>query len=214
MAQPSLVPPSLDHLVYATPNLESTVQDLREQLGVTPSPGGQHVGWGTRNYLLGLGDHSYLEIIGPDPEQTDFTGKRPFGLNTLEVPQLVAWAIRVTNIEAHVRQSRAAGYDPGAIQEMSRHTPDGERLCWKLTETESSLVPRLVPFIIDWGSTNHPSSTSSQGATLVDFHSVTQDAMGLQAKLAALGATCRVESGKSSRLVSQIEGRSGRAMLA
>src|SRR5262249_11322359 len=58
----------VDHLAYATPDLEKGVAEIERLLGVRATPGGQHPGRGTRNALVSLGPTSYLEIVGPDPD--------------------------------------------------------------------------------------------------------------------------------------------------
>ena len=55
--------PLLDHLVYATPDLDATCLDLENRLGVRPSSGGQHPGRGTRNALISIRPKAYLEAV-------------------------------------------------------------------------------------------------------------------------------------------------------
>ena len=84
----------LDHLVYATPDLDASVEELAERLGTDPVPGGAHPGWGTRNALIGLGPGSYLEVIGPDPGQPRSDHPRPLLIDELTSARLVTWAYR------------------------------------------------------------------------------------------------------------------------
>ena len=71
----------VDHLVYATPDLAAGVERVERLLGVKAVPGGQHPGGGTRNALIRLGDETYLEIIGPDPDQPKPPRPRRFGID-------------------------------------------------------------------------------------------------------------------------------------
>jgi hypothetical protein len=73
----------VDHLVYATPDLNRGVEEIERLLGVRATPGGQHPGRGTRNALIALGPSTYLEIIAPDPEQPPPKTPRLFGIDGL-----------------------------------------------------------------------------------------------------------------------------------
>ena len=157
----------LDHLVYATPRLGETVADLAAA-GLPTVPGGPHVGLGTRNHLAALGGGAYLEVIGPDPDQPAPTGPRPFGIDDLAGPALVAWCARPRRpLDEVCAAALAAGHDPGAIGEMSRRRPDGVLLAWRLTFPTA--VPGVVPFLIDWLDSPHPSESLPVGPVLERF---------------------------------------------
>jgi hypothetical protein len=211
---PAVVFIMLDHLVYAAPALEDAVREVADRLGVTPSPGGRHSGRGTRNFLLSLSSGAYLEIIGPDPEQPDPSGPRPFGVDELHGPRLVAWAVKAPDIERRVADARSAGYDPGPIQPMTRTQPDGTVLHWRLTTGGREASPDLIPFLIDWGDTPHPSVTSSQGASLREFWAESPEPESVEAKLRALGVALDVRCGEHPLLIARLTGPGGEITLS
>jgi hypothetical protein len=92
----------VDHLVYATPDLDASIRDLEALLGARASIGGQHLGRGTRNALITIGERAYLEIIGPDPDQPAPNGPRWFNIDALDRPRLVAWAAHGTDLDRFV----------------------------------------------------------------------------------------------------------------
>ena len=114
---------TVDHLVWATPDLDATLARVRDEWGVEPTVGGSHDGLGSRNVLLALGGTTYLEIVGPDPAQPDPVGPRPFGIDDLEIPTLVNWAAGVADIDLWIEWARRRGVDPGDAFAMQRTTP-------------------------------------------------------------------------------------------
>ena len=70
------------------------VEQLEKLLGVRATPGGQHPGAGTRNALIALGPTTYLEVVGPDPDQPQPDNTRLFGVDGLTAPRLVTWAAK------------------------------------------------------------------------------------------------------------------------
>ena len=146
----------IDHLVYATANLADSVDELNSRFGVALTPGGRHARFGTRNFLADLGDSRYLEVIGPDPEQPTPDAPRPFSIDNLTGPRLVTWAARVNNLDEAVRRAQAAGCDPGPIIAMSRDSPDGARLRWRMAlPPTAGELGGLVPLLIDWADAAH-----------------------------------------------------------
>src|SRR4051794_1446339 len=123
---------ALDHLVLATPDLIATAEWFAATTGVEPTPGGRHVGRGTRNVLCSLGATSYLEIVGPDPDQHAPAGGRPFGVDTLATPKIVSWAIAVQDMDAALDRARRVGGEPGGATPLQRGRPHGVTLPGRL----------------------------------------------------------------------------------
>ncbi|WP_222932700.1 VOC family protein [Nocardia yunnanensis] len=193
----------LDHVVLATPDLAGTVETVGRLLGVKPVAGGAHTGRGTRNYLLGLGNGAYLEIIGPDPEQPEPELPRPFGIDELSEARLAGWLVRVENIDAAVARARSAGYDPGDASDLSRTTPDGRILRWRLTFPAPSTGTQVVPALIDWGDTDHPANELPE-VPLRELEIVHPHPEPVTAQLRALGVDFAVRAGNRPALIARI----------
>lgn len=204
---------SLDHLVYGVPDLARGVEVLAETLGVRAAPGGSHPGFGTRNALLSIGPDTYLEIIGPDPEQPPTAG-RWFDLDALVAPRLVTWAAKADNdIEARTVRARAAGFDPGPVVPMSRQRPDGSRLAWHLTLAPRLAAAGLVPFLIAWGESPHPGAAAPEGCTLAALYGEHPRPEEVRPTLAALGVTLELRTAPQPALVAELDTPRGHIVL-
>ena len=203
----------LDHLVYGTPDVAKTIDDLERAWGVRAAWGGKHPN-GTHNALLSLGGGGYLEIIGPDPEQTpDPARPMSFGVDRLQSPKLLTWAIKAPGIAGWVKRARRAGYDPGAPQPLSRKRPDGMLLEWVLTRRQEPPGDGLLPFLIDWGETPHPANDAPAGCTFASLRAEHPDPGSIKVWTRALGEELDVRSGATPALIATIHTPNGRMEL-
>jgi hypothetical protein len=203
----------VDHVVYAGPDLRVATEKVERLLGVKATPGGQHPGRGTRNALIALGASSYIEIIGPDPEQPAPSLARPFGIDRLREPRLVTWSAKEHDLSGRVKSAASHGVTLGAIAEGSRQRPDGLLLKWTYTDPRTVVADGLVPFFINWGTTPHPAATAAGGVTLVGLKAEHSDPDRIRTMLGQLGIPLPVSAGKSVSLVATIDSPRGRVEL-
>lgn len=203
----------IDHVVYATPDLAAGIEEFEKRTGVCAAPGGQHPDWGTRNALVALGPASYLEIIGPDPDQPRPERPRPFGIDHLTAPRIVTWAANGADLETLVRDAAERGIRLGKVRRGKRERPDGVLLTWSYTELFTVVADGVVPFFIDWGQTEHPARGAPHGVRLIAFRAEHPQPEPVQKMLRDLGLDLIVTRGGSPRLYATIETAEGRIEL-
>jgi hypothetical protein len=199
----------VDHLVYASPDLRAAVDNVERLLGVTATAGGQHPGRGTRNALVALGPSTYLEIIGPDPEQPAPSLPRPFGIDRLTQPKLVTWSAKERDLEGRIRAAAAKGVALGALASGSRQRPDGVMLSWRYTDPRTVIADGLAPFFINWGDTPHPAASAASGGVLVGLRAEHPDPQKITATLAALSLAFPIAKGPTPSLIATIKTAKG-----
>jgi len=169
-AAEDVVPLLLDHILLGCNDLDGGIGFVEQRTGVRAAIGGVHPGRGTRNALLSLGERRYLEIIAPDPEQSEIPDT--YGLRRLEEPRLVAWAAHPNDIKSLASRLAQAGIQAQGPTPGSRKRPDGRLLQWKTLNLEDT-AGGLLPFFIEWSADSlHPSADSPQGCTLVKFEAL------------------------------------------
>lgn len=87
-------------------------------------------------------------------------------------------------IDEVVASSRRAGYDPGEVADLSRTTPDGTLLEWRLARREDRFD---VPFLIDWSDTPHPGLADLPTIELLAWQRIEPDPEPTQSAVRALG---------------------------
>jgi hypothetical protein len=195
---------TVDHLVYATPDLDATVDSLSRLLGVRAAPGGRHSGEGTRNALIALGPDSYLEVLGPDASQPELPRPRWLGVDDLERPRLTRWALKADDLARQVAEAERAGINLGQVLSGSRTREDGAHLTWRLTDPRVVVADGIVPFLIDWGTTPHPSESASHGVTLVGLRAEHPAPEQVQRLLEQLGISLDVREGVRAALIAML----------
>lgn len=199
----------VDHLVWSTPDLDAGIRKVQQLTGVRAVAGGSHPGFGTRNALLSLGNRTYLEIIGPDPQQADYRSPRVFRLDCITEPRLITWAANTTTLAEFAGMSFPDGQSIGQIRSMSRRRTDGVILEWQMTDPYAELADGVVPFLIDWGATPHPADTGPQELALVELRLQHPYPDATLQKLAAIGVGLEVRKAAQAGLTAVIDSPRG-----
>lgn len=207
----------LDHIVLATPDVQASVDEIAAATGIRAELGGHFQGRGVYNHLLALQDNAYLEIIGPDPNQADHEGPLPFGLHAMgeRAAHVPHWCCKAGDtIHERTAAALAAGFDIGEVRPLGRVLADGTRLDWHLTIADwPPLLGGLVPFLIDWGESRHPSSTAVKGARFASWHGEHPEIAEVRRAHEALGVELELHEGPVPALVAVIEGPDGSITL-
>ena len=211
-ADPALLA-RVDHLVYATPDLDRGISEIEAIFGVKASPGGQHPGRGTRNALVSLGPTTYLEIFAPDPAQPFPETPRAFGLDNLKSSRLVAWYVNSEDLDKARSEAVRAGVPLGEIRSGSRRRGDGVEISWRFTDPLVLVADGIVPLFIDWGHSPHPAESAERGASLIALRAEHPDATRVRLMLQKIRINLPVDSGPAPALIAVIDCPKGRVVL-
>lgn len=138
----------LDHISYActTGEIADVIQRIGSDLGATFQDGGRHPSFGTRNFILPLAGHAYLEVVSAlDHPAAD---KAPFGRAVRRCADdgggWMSWTVAVDDlapIESRLGRSATDGH---------RIRPDGRDLRWRQIGVLDVMDDAQLPFFIQW----------------------------------------------------------------
>ena len=201
------VPAWLDHIILGCNDLDKGIEFVHDGTGVLPAMGGVHPGRGTRNALLSLGERRYLEIIAPDPAQTEIAHFPQ--IRSMTDPRLIGWAAHPPDIAALAKQLRENKVEFTGPTDGSRKRPDGKLLNWKTINLVDDRHG-LLPFFIEWSADSvHPSKDATAKCTLDFFEILSPDPQELAAALKRIDIDFPVQRSDKNRIQAMISGPKG-----
>ena len=117
------------------------------------------------------------------------------------------------NLENLAGEAARRGVKLGEVIPGSRKRPDGVVLSWRYTDPRTVVGGGVVPFFIDWGTSAHPSSTATPGASLVSLRAEHPQPDQVRKTLDGFGLDLPVTAGFKPALVATVSGPRGRVEL-
>ncbi len=204
---------SIDHLIFTASSLEQGMDTVEKLLGIRPVPGGRHTLYGTHNALLALGEHTYLEVIAPDPDLPIPSRGRLFQHHYENPPKLATWALRCEDLDSVSVLARENGLSLGTVQAGSRTKADGSSISWRLSDPYALRMDGAIPFLISWGDTPHPASAIPHAGQLLELAIFHPEPALIQEKLSLLDQGLKVMQADTFRLRALIQTSNGLVVL-
>ncbi|MFZ0014306.1 MAG: VOC family protein [Acidimicrobiia bacterium] len=147
----------LDHLIVCVEDLDDAAAVFETRHGLRAVEGGRHPGHGTANRIIPLG-RSYVELLAViDRDEAQRSSLGAWALAQAEVADGGGVCLRTDDLDAVCQR---LGLESVA---MSRLTPEGVALTWRVAGIEEALIASR-PFFIQWDIPDelHPGRVSSE----------------------------------------------------
>ncbi len=198
-----------DHLILTTPDLTIGMDYVENLFGVRPVFAGQHIGLGTHNALLSLGNRTYFEVIAPDPKQD--IDKNKLWINILDdpTPRLSRWVAQTDELTTIAKIAKEQNIPLGDIRPGSRTQTDGTPISWEATFPDVEDFGGLLPFFISWGKSKHPSESLPLAGSLEKISGTHPQADLIKKYWKHLGISYEVKFGPKPQLHAWIKTKKG-----
>jgi hypothetical protein len=159
---------SIDHVIWAVPDLEEYADKFENMTGVAPVYGGEHTNGITANYLMALDNCTYLEIIGP---------KKGVSLDTFgeaaaiyKNTGLLGFAFGMQNADDAKDYFARIGLSTDEPRTGGRNKPDGSFVGWRTIRFPTlNFGTDSLLFAIEWTTVPHPATTSPKGIKITNL---------------------------------------------
>lgn len=204
---------TIDHLVYCVPNLEKATKELSEKCGSPVVYGGQHLTKGTENTLLNIGNGAYLELLAIDTRNTEIAPLRWMGIDLIDGPTFTRWAIKTTDLASDTAILKKANPSLAETFTGSRKKTDGSTLRWSMALPLSSPKVEVLPFMVDWKDSVHPTESLEEGCTLIGLELIHPTPELIQPTITELNIDLVVQKGITPTLKMILDTPNGRITL-
>jgi hypothetical protein len=203
---------NIDHVIWACPDLDSGIEEIEALTGVRPTAGGRHPKLGTHNALMHLGKRSYLEIVAPDPDHDGGPWSR--SLQELTEPTLLHWVLARSRLSDYACGLSGLIGGDNEVGSIARQHPTLGELNWEIL-----LFPRhdygcLVPFLIDWSDSTHPTELLEPRCTLRNVRILSPDLPNMMKITSWLGIDAEFVEASEPKLEFRIDTPKGEVRLA
>ena len=153
----------IDHVVYAVADLEAAATTMQERHGLASVVGGRHLGWGTGNRIIPLGD-SYLELLSVVDHQE--ASLDSFGQSVARHLQAgdgpFLWVLSTDDLDGVAAR---LGLE---VVVKSRLLPGGGEIAWRSAGLPQAAEKPWLPFFISWDvpPADHPGRMPVQHTTV------------------------------------------------
>ena len=187
----------IDHVIYATVDLEAAADRVQADLGLSAVAGGRHDGLGTHNRIVPLGDGSFLELLAvADPQEASGS---PIGSVVAAAiargDGLLGWAVAVEDVQV------VAARLGTTITTVGR-----QGMTAQLTAVAESLAEPFLPFFIARRA-GHPATDGAVAARAISWIELAGDAGRLEQWLGGAELPVRVVGGEAGVRAIAVGGR-------
>ena len=186
----------LDHIGLGVSDTRAGVEWVQAQTGAKvdlhdPEPGQWY--W---SGSLAIGESSFLEIIGPNPNVKSF---HPFGalLKTLTEPQLLFWYIAVTDFKAFQTLARTHKGALERVEAINIGQDDAEHASYHRGYIGPGFMSER-PNVIEWLNRPNRETQDTPACRLTDFWLSNPAADAINPVFSALGSDTKVAAGPSA----------------